>query len=112
MDFLKKKIGPMERVTRCGILPLTYNNSLSYYETICALIYKVNEIIAYFDGITKFATVEYVDTAINGVLGTLNTIKEQLETAVRRAAVACYAAEGAYPQDLAYMQQQKLPHSQ
>jgi len=31
--------------------------------------------------------------------------KEQLETAVRRAAVACYAAEGAYPQDLAYMQQ-------
>lgn len=82
MDFLKKKIGPMERITRCGILPLTYNNSLSYYETICALIYKVNEIIAYFDDITGFATVEYVDTAINGVLGTLNTVKEQLEAAI------------------------------
>lgn len=30
--------------------------------------------------------------------------REQLETAVRRAAVACYAAEGIYPPDLAYLQ--------
>lgn len=29
--------------------------------------------------------------------------KRQLETALRRAAVACYAAEGAYPQDLSYL---------
>ena len=29
----------------------------------------------------------------------------QLETAVRRAAVACYAAEGVYPPDLAYLQE-------
>jgi len=31
--------------------------------------------------------------------------KEQLEAAVRRAAVACYAAEGAYPENLEYMQE-------
>ena len=29
----------------------------------------------------------------------------QLEEALRRAAVACYAAEGIYPPDLAYMQE-------
>ena len=29
---------------------------------------------------------------------------QQLEEALRRAAVACYAAEGIYPPDLAYMQ--------
>ena len=30
--------------------------------------------------------------------------REQLEEAVRRAAVACYAAEGIYPPDLAYLE--------
>lgn len=29
--------------------------------------------------------------------------KAKLEDAVRRAAVACYAAEGAYPPDVAYL---------
>lgn len=29
--------------------------------------------------------------------------RDQLESAVRRAAVACYAAEGIYPPDLAYL---------
>jgi len=31
--------------------------------------------------------------------------KRQLEQAVRRAAVACYAAEGIYPPDLEYLEQ-------
>ena len=31
--------------------------------------------------------------------------KEQLERAVRRAAVACYAAEGIYPPDLKYLEE-------
>ena len=30
--------------------------------------------------------------------------KQQLETALRRASAACYAAEGIYPPDLEYMQ--------
>ncbi len=30
--------------------------------------------------------------------------KRQLEDAIRRAAVACYAAEGIYPPDLGYLQ--------
>lgn len=31
--------------------------------------------------------------------------REQLEEAVRRAAVACYAAEGIYPPDLEYLEE-------
>lgn len=31
--------------------------------------------------------------------------RRQLEEAVRRSAVSCYATEGAYPPDLAYLQQ-------
>ena len=30
--------------------------------------------------------------------------RQQLETALRRAAVSCYAAEGFYPPDVAYLQ--------
>ena len=30
--------------------------------------------------------------------------REQLETVLRRTAVSCYAAEGFYPPDVAYMQ--------
>jgi len=31
--------------------------------------------------------------------------RQQLETAVRRTAVSCYASEGFYPPDVAYMQE-------
>ena len=31
--------------------------------------------------------------------------RETLETSVRRAAMACYASEGVYPPDLAYLQE-------
>ena len=31
--------------------------------------------------------------------------RQQLEEALRRAAVACYAAEGIYPPDLAYLEE-------
>lgn len=36
--------------------------------------------------------------------GRRNQGLQQLESAVRRAAVACYAAEGAYPPNIAYLQ--------
>lgn len=37
--------------------------------------------------------------------GSADEDKRQLETALRRAAVACYAAEGIYPPDLAYLEE-------
>lgn len=36
--------------------------------------------------------------------GSLEAGRQQLETALRRAAVACYAAEGIYPPELEYLQ--------
>ena len=38
-------------------------------------------------------------------LGRAGEEKQQLEQAVKRAAVACYAAEGFYPPELAYLQE-------
>lgn len=37
--------------------------------------------------------------------GNLQQGREQLETALRRGAAACYAAEGIYPADLSYLQE-------
>lgn len=37
--------------------------------------------------------------------GSAEEDKQQLETALRRASVACYAAEGIYPPDLAYLEE-------
>lgn len=40
--------------------------------------------------------------------------RRQLERALRRASLACYAAEGAYPPDLAYLEQRygvQIDHS-
>lgn len=36
--------------------------------------------------------------------GSLEAGRQQLETALRRAAVACYAAEGIYPPELGYLE--------
>lgn len=37
--------------------------------------------------------------------GSAEEDKQQLETALRRASAACYAAEGIYPPDLAYLEE-------
>lgn len=45
-------------------------------------------------------------TALNNLdSGRQEEGKLRLEEAIRRSAVACYAAEGIYPPDLAYLQQ-------
>lgn len=59
---------------------------------------------AYLAAVITIALVLWFFTA----LGNLRTNsaeegRKQLETALRRAAVACYAAEGIYPPDIAYL---------
>lgn len=45
-------------------------------------------------------------TGINNLNNGMDSVsKLQLEQAVRKAAVSCYVAEGAYPPDLEYLQQ-------
>lgn len=59
-----------------GILPLSYDESLSYYEVLCKLREKVNELIGYFNGMDAYATEAYVRQT---VADAFNTIQEQLE---------------------------------
>lgn len=50
------------------VLPLTYDNSLSYYEQLCKTTHKINEVIAFInDDITK--TLEaYIDEHFNEIM--------------------------------------------
>lgn len=50
------------------------------------------------------ALVWFLAAVSNLETGRQNEDRTQLEDAIRRAAVACYAAEGIYPPDLAYLE--------
>lgn len=65
-----------------GILPLSYDDSLSYYEVLCKLRAKINELIDYFNGLGQYATEEYVQTEIEKVLAKLAADKAELEAAI------------------------------
>lgn len=51
------------------------------------------------------AVAAWLFAAVGGIRsGSAEEGRRQLETALRRGAVACYAAEGRYPPDVAYLQ--------
>ena len=58
-----------------GIIPLSYDESLSYYEVLCKLREKVNELIGYFNGMDTYATESYVRQT---VADAYTMIQEQL----------------------------------
>ncbi|UWH94088.1 MAG: hypothetical protein [Bacteriophage sp.] len=65
----------------CGakILPLTYDDSLSYYEQVCKLTTKMNEIIDFINTGANEALKEYIDTQFNNLI--INAIyNENTET--------------------------------
>ncbi len=50
------------------ILPLSYDDSLSYYEQVCKLTGKVNEIIDFINTGANEALKEYIDTQFNNLI--------------------------------------------
>lgn len=50
------------------ILPLTYNESLSYMEDLCGLIAKMNEIINFINGNIEEQLKEYIDKEFNNMM--------------------------------------------
>ena len=75
----------MEKFKNCfcaGILPLTYEKSLSYYEVLCKLREKINELIDYFNSLGEFATESYVQEKIAEVLAQLAADKAEIEAAI------------------------------
>lgn len=61
----------------CGakILPLTYDDSLSYYEQLCKLTTKMNEIVNFININVDKALTEYIDKQFNNLI--INAIYDE-----------------------------------
>ena len=58
------------------VLPLTYDDSLSYYEAICKMVDKVNELIAYIEGFESNVleqSKQYTDNQIVTLKGVIDS---------------------------------------
>lgn len=47
------------------VLPLVYEDSLSYYETLCKVVAKLNEVITQVNGLVDGAMDAYIDRRFN-----------------------------------------------
>ena len=64
------------------ILPLVYDDSLSYYETLCKLSAKLNEVINDVNGIPEYIEELLSEEKLKGILSTLlNQLEEQIASA-------------------------------
>lgn len=50
------------------VLPLVYDDSLSYYENICKLTNKMNEIINFFNGNIEQQLKDYIEKEFNNMM--------------------------------------------
>lgn len=50
------------------VLPLVYDDSLSYYETLAKLRTKINEIVDFCNEVVESAIVAYIDRRFNELL--------------------------------------------
>ncbi len=50
------------------VLPLTYDDSLSYYEQLCKLINTINDIVSVIDGNIDVNIQEYIDKRFNNLM--------------------------------------------
>lgn len=64
------------------VLPLVYDDSLSYYESLCKLVNKMNEIISEMNALNINSILDRVDEEIDKQLETINKQMENLTTAV------------------------------
>lgn len=64
------------------VLPLVYDNSLSYYESLCKLVNKMNEIINEMNALNIDSILDKVDEEIDNQLETINKQMENLTNTV------------------------------
>ena len=57
------------------ILPLSYDDSLSYYEQLCKLTNKMNEIVEFINGNFSEAIQNYIDKKFNDLM--INAIYDE-----------------------------------
>lgn len=51
----------------CNIIPLVFDDTITYYEQLCKLRCKLNEIVEYIRTLTEFPVIEYVGIWDNGI---------------------------------------------
>lgn len=51
-----------------NILPLVFDDSMSYYETLCKLVYTVNQLIGLVNGDLSDNIRQYIDEQFNNIM--------------------------------------------
>jgi hypothetical protein len=51
-----------------NILPLVFDDSMSYYETLCKLMYTVNQLINVINGNIDGSIQQYIDKQFNNIM--------------------------------------------
>ena len=67
MDLFNN-ISPLSGFYCQKVLPLTYDNSLSYYEQLCKTTHKINEVIQLINGDITKSLQEYIDQHFNELM--------------------------------------------
>lgn len=65
---LFNNISPLTGFYCQKVLPLTYDNSLSYYEQLCKTTHKINEVIQLLNGEITESLQEYIDKHFNDLM--------------------------------------------
>lgn len=68
MSLLNNNISPLTGFYCQKVLPLTYDNSLSYYEQLCKTTHKINEVIQLINGDFTKSLQEYIDQHFNELM--------------------------------------------
>lgn len=68
MSLLNNNISPLTGFYCQNILPLTYDNRLSYYEQLCKTTHKINEVIQLINGDITKSLQEYIDQHFNELM--------------------------------------------
>ena len=68
MSLLNNSISPLTGFNCQKVLPLTYDNSLSYYEQLCKTTHKINEVIQLINGDITQSLKEYIDEHFNELM--------------------------------------------
>lgn len=65
---------PVKRCYTQKVIPLAFDESMSYLEDICHLKYKVNEIIEFIDDVLDQKISQYINIKFNDIL--INSLYE------------------------------------
>lgn len=68
MSLLNNNISPLTGFYCQMVLPLTYDNSLSYYEQLCKITHKINEVIQLINGDITQSLKDYIDEHFNELM--------------------------------------------